>query len=140
MSDWGYRLATLNSILNGSAAILLFMGWRAIRSQNIRRHRAFMLSAFGVSCLFLISYLTRVFSFGTRPYPGNGLDKTFYLTLLASHVVLAALVPFLALGAIYWAWRGNFSKHRKVAAVTFPIWMYVSITGVTIYLMLYHFA
>lgn len=137
MSEWGYRLATLNASLNGMAAILLFAGWRAIRRGNPERHRVLMISAFSLSCVFLISYLIRVAIDGTHRYPGVGWDKTFYLVLLISHVILAALVPFLAFRAIYLAIKQRFAQHQKIAAITFPIWMYVSITGVIIYLMLY---
>lgn len=138
--DLGYGLATLNASLNGLAAILLFIGWRAIRNQKEKLHKKLMGSAFAVSLVFLISYLTRLFISGTHRYPGEGAVKTLYFVILASHVVLAALVPFLAIITIYFALKRRLSSHRKIAQVTFPIWMYVSVTGVVIYIMLYHFS
>ena len=138
--NWGYTLATLNASLNGTAACLLFAGWVAIRSGKQQIHKRFMISAFVISCLFLISYITRVIMEGTHRYPGEGFWRIFYLTMLATHVVLAATIPFLAIRTIYLALKGRFKSHRKIAVITWPIWMYVSITGVLIYFMLYHWA
>lgn len=136
--DWGYNLATLNATLNGLSAVLLFLGWRAIRGKNETVHKRFMGAAFLVSIVFLISYLIRVGYFGIHRYPGEGLIKTVYLIILFSHIILAALVPFLAIRTIYLALKRRLEAHRRIAAVTFPIWMYVSVTGVVIYFMLYH--
>lgn len=137
---WGERLAALNALLNGSAAVLLFLGWRAIKAGKISRHRAFMGSAFLVSALFLVSYLTRFYLTGTHRYPGTGAMRTLYLSILLTHTVLAAAVPFLAIRTIYLALKDRIAAHRRIARVTLPIWMYVSVTGVLIYLMLYHWA
>lgn len=136
--EWGFFLASLNASLNGLAAILLFLGWRAIRGKNEEVHKKFMGSAFLVSCVFLVSYLLRVGFFGIHRFPGEGLEKTIYLIILFSHIILAALVPFLAVRTIYLALKRRLESHRRIAAVTFPIWMYVSVTGVIIYFMLYH--
>ena len=132
----GFALATLNATLNGTAAILLFTGWRAIKRHREDIHKKCMGTAFILSCLFLISYLTRISIEGVHRYPGNGWDKTFYLILLATHVTLAAFVPLLAGRTIYLALKRRIPTHRKWARWTLPIWMYVSVTGVVIYLML----
>ena len=131
-------LPHLNASLNGLCAVLLFSGWIAIRGGHIKRHRLLMVSAFIVSVLFLISYLIRFYLTGTHRYPGSGWDRTFYLSVLLTHTVLAAAVPFLAIRTLYLAIHERFAAHRRWARVTFPIWMYVSITGVIVYWMLYH--
>ena len=138
--SFGDNLASLNAVLNGLSAILLFFGWRAVKAKNILRHRAFMGSAFVVSILFLISYLTRFYLTGAHRYPGSGPMKTLYLSILLTHTVLAVTVPFLATRTIYLAMKNRIASHRKIARFTLPIWMYVSVTGVVIYFMLYHFA
>jgi putative membrane protein len=135
--DLNFTLATLNASLNGSAALLLFFGWRAIRRKNERLHKRLMGSAFVLSVLFLISYLTRVYLGGVHPYPGSGLLRFIYLSILFSHITLATLVPFLAVRTIYLALKRRLESHRRIARWTLPIWMYVSITGVIIYGMLY---
>ena len=137
MKDLGSSLAALNAFLNGSAGILLFAGWLCVRAKNITWHRRFMASAFVVSIIFLISYLTRFYLSGAHRYPGSGGMKTLYLSILFTHTVLAATVPFLAIRTIYLALKNRISSHRKIAKVTLPIWMYVSVTGVVIYFMLY---
>ncbi|MCC7343443.1 MAG: DUF420 domain-containing protein [Deltaproteobacteria bacterium] len=138
--SWGDSLAALNATLNATAAILLFLGWRAVRAGKVARHRAFMGSAFLVSALFLVSYLTRFYLTGTHRYPGTGAMRTIYLSVLLTHTVLAAAVPFLAIRTIYLALKDRVAAHRKIARVTLPVWMYVSVTGVLIYFMLYHWA
>lgn len=136
--DWGYFLASLNGCLNGLAFLLLFFGWRAIRAEKVALHKKLMGSAFLVSVLFLISYLTRLYLTGTHRYPGTGWARTLYLSILFTHIVLAAAVPFLAIRTIYLALKNRIPSHKKIAKWTLPIWMVVSITGVVIYLMLYH--
>ncbi|MFO1463859.1 MAG: DUF420 domain-containing protein [bacterium] len=136
----GDKLAALNATLNGLAAILLFLGWRAVRAGKISWHRGFMGGAFVVSALFLISYLTRFYLTGTHRYPGTGAMRTIYLSILLTHTLLAAAVPFLAIRTIYLALKNRIEAHRKIARVTLPVWMYVSLTGVLIYLMLYRWA
>lgn len=134
----GFYLATLNACLNGLSAVLLFTGWRAIRRKRVGVHRLCMTAAFGVSVLFLVSYLTRFYLTGVHRYPGEGAMRVFYLALLGSHTTLAAVTPFLAIRTLYLAVKGRFESHKKIARITFPIWMYVSITGVVVYGMLYH--
>ncbi|MFQ5697171.1 MAG: DUF420 domain-containing protein [Myxococcota bacterium] len=131
-------LPHLNATLNVTSGILLLAGWRYIRARRVRSHRACMISAFACSILFLASYLTRLALCGHHPYPGTGWDREFYLVLLASHVILAALVPGLACRTLYLAWRRRLSSHRRWARVTLPVWLYVSVTGVAVYVMLYH--
>lgn len=130
-------LPHLNALLNATAATLLFTGWRFARARREEPHRVCMLLAFGCSVVFLTSYLTRYALSGHQIYPGTGWDRSFYLVLLTSHVGLAMLVPALALRTLYLALRRRIDSHRRWARVTFPIWMYVSVTGVLVYWMLY---
>lgn len=129
-------LPHLNASLNAAAGTLLFVGWRFVRKGRVAPHRACMTAAFGCSVLFLISYLTRYALAGHHVYTGPA--REFYLLLLGTHVSLAAIVPFLAIRTIYLAVSERFSEHRRWARVTFPIWMYVSVTGIWVYWMLYH--
>jgi len=131
-------LPTLNAILNATSAVLLILGYQFIRQQNIRAHRTCMIAAFSVSVLFLISYLTYHYHVGTTRFLGQGWVRLMYFTILLSHTVLAALVPFLALLTLFRALQAQFPKHRRIARWTLPIWLYVSVTGVLVYLMLYH--
>ncbi|MDQ6675990.1 MAG: DUF420 domain-containing protein [Acidobacteriota bacterium] len=133
-----HDLPTLNAILNGTAAVLLVWGYTLVRRGRIAGHRRVMLSAFSVSIIFLISYLIYHYHVGSVRFPRPGWVKTVYLTILFTHTVLAATVPFLAVITLSRALRGRFDKHRKIARWTFPIWLYVSVTGVIVYLMLYH--
>lgn len=130
-------LPHLNATLNAISGILLVTGWRYIRARRVRPHRRCMVSAFVCSMLFLTSYLTRFALSGHQIYPGTGWDRDFYLVLLGSHVTLAALVPLLASRTLYLAWRRRISSHRRWARVTLPVWLYVSVTGVIVYWMLY---
>jgi putative membrane protein len=134
------RLAALNATLNGLSGLSLLLGWWLIRQGNREGHRRAMLGAFGISAVFLVSYLTRVALSGTHPYPESAPGRSFYLVMLASHVILAATVPFGAVSAIYFAWKGKFEQHKKVVKLTLPVWLYVSVTGVLVYLMLYQLA
>jgi uncharacterized membrane protein YozB (DUF420 family) len=131
-------LPALNATLNATSTILLFVGWRFIRRGDRERHRLCMLGAFTVSTLFLVSYVVYHLEHGSTPFPGAGLARTAYLTMLATHVVLAALVPPLAIVTLWRALRGEDERHRRIARITFPIWIYVSITGVLVYVILYH--
>ncbi len=135
-SDFGFSLATLNASLNGLSGLLLLCGFIAIRKKRVDLHWKFMVSAFGASVLFLVSYLTRVYLTGVHHYSGTG--RTFYLTLLGTHTTLAAVTPFLAIRTLYLAARKRFEAHRQIARVALPIWLYVSVTGVVVYFMLYH--
>lgn len=133
-----HPLATLNAVLNAIAAVLLVIGWVAIRRGRTKGHRAAMVAAFGVSAIFLVSYLTYHALEGSRPFQGTGIVRPIYFAILISHVVLAAAVPVMALRMFFLAWKGRFDAHRRLGRVTLPIWLYVSVTGVVIYLMLYH--
>jgi putative membrane protein len=132
-----HPLATVNAVLNALAAVLLVVGWGCIRRGNVKAHRAAMVSAFAVSCVFLVSYLTRYALEGTHRFAGPESVRPVYLAILATHVPLAALVPILALRMFFLAWRGRFDAHRRLGRITLPIWLYVSVTGVLVYLMLY---
>ena len=130
-------LPTVNAALNGAAAILLVIGWVLIRQRRIAAHRAVMIAAFSCSVLFLVSYLTYHFQVGSVKFQGSGAVRTVYFTILLSHTVLAAAVPFLAVITLVRALRERFDRHRAIARWTLPIWLYVSVTGVAVYWMLY---
>ena len=131
------KLALLNASLNATSFLCLVIGWLRIRGGDREGHRKAMGAAFVISAVFLISYLTRVALGGTHPYPGSGGIRTFYLSMLASHVLLAASVPVFAVRGIWLARAGRFEEHRRLMRVGLPIWLYVSVTGVAVYLMLY---
>lgn len=130
-------LPHLNASLNAVSALLLLTGLWSIRKRRISWHRRCMLTALFCSVLFLISYLVRFYLTGVHRYAGDGWDRTLYLIVLGTHTPLAASVPPLAGRALYLAFKQRFESHKKWARVTFPIWMYVSVTGVIIYGMLY---
>ncbi len=130
-------LPTLNASLNALSALLLLLGYACIRTGRRDAHRAFMLAAFASSTLFLGSYLVYHFQVGSVPFRGQGLLRTVYFTILISHTVLAVAVVPLVLTTLFRAARGRFEAHRRIARVTFPIWAYVSVTGVVVYWMLY---
>lgn len=134
----GATLALVNACLNGTAFVLLVSAWRAIKAANVRLHRGLMLSAFTVSCLFLVSYGARVVLTGTHRYPGHGAWKAIYLGVLLTHTLLAATVPFLAIRSLFLALKSRFAEHKRLVRYTMPIWAYVSATGVLVYLLLYH--
>jgi putative membrane protein len=133
-----YHLATLNALLNATAFACLLAGFFAIKRGERERHRKLMLGAFTASCLFLTSYLTRIFLFGDTKFGGEGALRVFYLVLLASHVLLALATAPLVLTTLTLGLRSRFDTHRKWARITFPIWAYVSVTGVMVYLLLFH--
>jgi len=130
-------LPTINAILNATAAVLLVTGFYLIRRSHIEWHRRVMLAAFGVSTLFLISYLTYHAQVGSVRFQKTGAIRTVYFAILLTHTVLAATVPVLASITLFRAWRERFDKHRRIARWTLPIWLYVSVTGVIVYWMLY---
>ncbi|MHB8799348.1 MAG: DUF420 domain-containing protein [Thermoanaerobaculia bacterium] len=130
-------LPTVNALLNGTAASLLVAGFLLIRAGRRDAHRRVMTAAFACSVLFLVSYLVYHFEAGSVRFRGTGSVRTVYLTILLTHTVLAAIVPFLAVTTLVLARKGRFDAHRRLARVTLPIWLYVSVTGVVIYLMLY---
>lgn len=131
-------LATLNAILNGAATLCLVAGWVFIRRGDRARHRLCMLSAFGLSIVFLISYLIHHAQVGSVPFRGTGSLRTIYFAILIPHVLLAAAVVPLALVTLVRALRERFDLHKRIARVALPVWLYVSVSGVAIYLMLYH--
>ena len=129
-------LPAVNASLNGLAATLLSAGWVAIRRGARRLHQWCMVSAFGASALFFVSYAVYHWAHGDTRYPGTGPARTVYLAVLASHVVLSALVPPLALVALWFAARGAFERHKAVTRWALPVWLYVSVTGVAIFVKL----
>jgi len=133
-------LPGVNAALNALATFLLWRGRGLARAGRVTRHRNTMLSAFGVSSLFLVLYVAHKASrgFENTTFHAEGLAKLAYLALLASHVVLAITVPVFAVVLIRLGLRGRLAAHRRLARVAWPVWMYVSVTGVVIYLLLYH--
>jgi len=129
-------LPTVNASLNGIAFVLLLYGYRQIRAKRISQHRNAMIAAFCVSALFLISYVTYHLMGEERRYQGQGVLRIVYFVILITHVILAATVPILASWTLYLAARGRFEKHRRLARITWPIWIYVSVTGVLVYFFL----
>jgi uncharacterized membrane protein YozB (DUF420 family) len=130
-------LPLVNATLNGIATVLLVTGYVLIRRGHQRAHRAVMLTAFGTSVLFLLSYLVYHAHAGSKPFMGQGAIRAVYFTILISHIILAALIPPLAGITLWQAFRGRFTRHRAVARWTLPIWLYVSVTGIAVYWMLY---
>lgn len=128
----------INAALNGTCFVFLVLGRMAIARGDEVLHRKRMLTAFTASTVFLVSYLIRFATSGAHKYPGEGLDKSIYLVILFSHMILAVVLVPLVLRALQLALRGRFPQHKKLVKYTWPIWMYVSVTGVLVYLMLYH--
>ena len=131
-------LPSINAILNATAAILLVWGYMLIRRKRVQQHRKVMLSAFVVSCLFLACYIIYHANAGVVHFQKTGLIRTVYLSILGTHTVLAACVPVLAIVTLRRGLTARYDPHRKIARWTLPIWLYVSVTGVVVYLMLYH--
>ena len=136
-ADLGDTLALVNALLNAASAVLLASGRLAIARGTRKLHRALMITAFLTSCTFLASYLTRMALTGAHRDPHTGMVHVAYIALLGSHMLLAIAVVPLVLRTLWLAYKDRFAEHRKLAAVTFPIWLYVSVTGVLVYLMLY---
>ncbi|MDQ3170209.1 MAG: DUF420 domain-containing protein [Acidobacteriota bacterium] len=135
--DWISALPTLNASLNATAGVLLVIGFVLIRQRRIEAHRRAMIAAFVVSGLFLVSYVVYHANAGSRPYHGTGILRVIYFSILIPHVILAAAVLPLALLTLRRGLARDDARHRRIARITFPIWMFVSITGVLVYLMLY---
>jgi uncharacterized membrane protein YozB (DUF420 family) len=133
----------LNALLNATSGVFLMCGFVFILKKRVREHRFCMLSASTISALFLVSYLThhalRTYYFGLGPtrFTGAGLARPVYFTILTSHTILAAVIGPFVIATLYRALKGRFDDHRRLARLVFPIWLYVSITGVVVYLMLY---
>ena len=140
MSEETLRLLpTLNAILNATSGILIVAGFFFIRRRRIDAHRACMIAAVSCSILFLISYVIYHYHHGATRFQGSGWVRTFYFIILISHTILAVtIVPFVIV-TLRRALRRQFARHMRIARWTFPMWLYVSITGVIVYLMLYHF-
>jgi putative membrane protein len=130
-------LPLVNASLNAIATVLLIFGYVCIRQRRIAAHRAAMVAAFATSVLFLISYLTYHAHAGSRPFPGQGNIRVIYFVILITHIVLAATIPPLAGITLWRAYRRRFDRHMKIARWTLPLWLYVSITGIVVYWMLY---
>jgi uncharacterized membrane protein YozB (DUF420 family) len=130
-------LPAVNATLNGTASVMLITGYILIRQGNREAHKKAMIAAFGVSCLFLISYLVYHSQAGAVRYEKTGAIRTVYFFILITHIALAALVPFLALITLIRGLQARYDKHRRIARWTLPIWLYVSVTGVIVYWMLY---
>jgi uncharacterized membrane protein YozB (DUF420 family) len=131
-------LPTLNAILNATSAVILTVGWIFIKSGRITAHRRCMISAFITSSLFLISYVTYHAKIGSKPFPGTGPIRYVYFSILIPHVVLAAVVLPMAIVTLRRGLRRDDDRHRRLARWTLPIWLFVSVTGVIVYVMLYH--
>ncbi len=138
--SWKEIHPALNAVLNGTSAIFLVAGFLAIKRRQIALHRSCMIAAVSASALFLVSYMARVASTGSHPYPGHGWDKAVYLVILFSHMLLAIVVLPMVIRALFLARRERFSEHRRIARILWPLWIYVSLTGVAVYLFLYQFA
>jgi len=133
-------LPALNAALNAASAVLLTVGWLCIRKKRVAAHRTCMLAAFCVSTAFLISYVVYHALAGSRPFGGRGWLRWVYVPILLSHITLsAAMLPFV-LTTLFRALRGQFDRHKRLARWTLPVWLYVSVTGVLVYWMLYHLA
>lgn len=130
-------LPAVNAVLNTCAAVLLLLGFVFIRQKKVAQHRACMLGAFGVSTVFLVCYLIHHARVGSVPFRGTGALRTLYFAILIPHVILAAAVVPMALTTIYRGLRGDVERHRPLARVTLPVWLFVSVSGVAVYLMLY---
>jgi len=134
----GNILAPVNATLNFSSAVLLVMGFAFIRRGDRERHRRAMIGACTASALFLVFYVIRFALTGTHTFAGEGLARTVYLSILFSHMLLAVVVVPLVLRLLYLAFNERFAEHRGLARWTYPIWLYVSVTGLMVYVLLYH--
>ena len=130
-------LPAINATLNGICAVLLVIGWTLIRNGRIEQHRKVMIAAFTTSTIFLVCYVIYHANAGSRPFPGHGPVRVVYFVILVTHVILAAAIVPLALVTLVRGLRARYDAHRRIARWTMPIWLYVSVTGVIVYLMLY---
>jgi uncharacterized membrane protein YozB (DUF420 family) len=130
-------LPAVNATLNATSAVLLTIGWFLIRSGRIAAHRRFMIAAFVTSSLFLVSYVVYHAQIGSKPYPGTGVMRAVYFSILIPHVILAAVVLPMAIVTLSRGLRRLDDRHRPLARWTLPLWLFVSVTGVIVYLMLY---
>ena len=130
-------LPTINATLNAIAGVFLVIGYVMIKRRQITAHRNAMLAAFASSALFLVSYLVYHAQAGSRPFTGQGAIRQVYFAILISHVILAAAILPMAVSTLSRGLRGRYAEHKRIARKTFPTWLYVSVTGVIVYLMLY---
>lgn len=136
-AEAGDLLALINATLNATSAVALVTGFIFIRRKVVDNHRRAMLTAVGASALFLVFYVARVLLTGTHEFAGEGLARTVYLVILFSHMVLAVVVVPFVLRLLYLAQQKRFEEHKRLARVVFPMWVYVSVTGLLVYLLLY---
>jgi len=137
---WEQLHPAINASLNFTCFVFLVLGRMAIARGDVALHRRRMLTAFTASAVFLVSYLIRFATTGAHKYPGDGWDKTLYLITLFSHMALAVVLVPIVIAALRFALRAQYERHKRIVKFTWPIWMYVSVTGVLVYLMLYHLA
>ena len=137
MREWISHLPAVNASLNATCALLLVAGYSFIRRRQVERHRLCMVLAFLTSVAFLASYLTYHAFHGRTPFPGTGGVRLLYLAILTSHTILAVVILPMALVTLGLALLQRFEKHRRIARITLPLWLYVSVTGVVVYWMLY---
>jgi uncharacterized membrane protein YozB (DUF420 family) len=132
-----HNLPAVNASLNALSGVLLLIAYAHIRARRIERHRQFMIAAFSTSSLFLVCYLVYHAQVGSVPFPRHGFVRPLYFTILITHVTLAATVVPLALVTLSRGLKGRYPQHRRIARWTFPVWLYVSVTGVLVYVLLY---
>ena len=138
MTDYFWVLPHFNAFLNASSFVLLTSGYLFIRRGRVQAHRNCQLAAIGTSILFLISYLTYHSQHGTTRFTGQGIARPVYFTILTTHTILAVVIVPLVIITVRRALRRDFDRHRRIARLTLPLWLYVSVTGVLVYFMLYH--
>ncbi len=142
--DWLNIFPHVNAALNATSCILLLIGFYFIMRRNVAKHRACMISASTVSALFLVCYVihhvirTNVYGLGPTKFTGEGLARPVYFTILTSHTILATLVAPFVIATLWRGLKGNYEKHKRLARYVYPVWLYVSVTGVVVYAMLYH--
>jgi putative membrane protein len=130
-------LPAVNAVLNATSAVLLASGYGFIRRRQVTAHKRCMIAAFATSIMFLLSYLTYHYNVGSMPFRGQGWVRPLYFTILISHTILAVVIVPVALITLFRAWKADFAKHVRIAKWTLPIWLYVSLTGIIVYWMLY---
>jgi putative membrane protein len=138
--SWDEIHPAINALLNATCAVFLILGWRAVKAKNIPLHRACMITAFSASIIFLGSYVVRFAMSGSHRYPGDGWDKYLYLAILMTHMLGAVIALPLVLRTLYLGLKDERPRHRRIARVTWPLWVYVSVTGLLVYLLLYPIA
>lgn len=136
LGDWTTYLPHINGIINSLTTVLLLMGFYFIKQKNIEAHKRTMLAAFTLGSLFLISYVLYHLTNESTPFGGQGWIRPVYYFLLISHIVLSVVVVWFVLRAVYYALSGQIARHKQTVKYAFPIWLYVSITGVIVYLMI----